>query len=124
MLQVTSFYHLVCVGVAAIGCLVVWPDGALGVLVGGVLMAGNFWVLRAMMRRILSGAANRTKLIYAILLALKLVAVMGVMAVLVLVIDINPIGLALGMATLFFGVGLTALHAVFRPNLFPPQQSL
>jgi len=119
MLQATTRYHLAAVGVAALVCFVTWPEGALALLTGGLLMALNFWALRVMMLRLLSDAEKRTKLLFAALLAFKLFAVMGLMAVSVLAFDLNPVGLALGLATLFVGLAFAVVHETLRQPVQP-----
>jgi small-conductance mechanosensitive channel len=89
------------------------PQRHVAVLVGGGLMALNFVALRWLGTRAMN-AENR-KLAYGLALAFKLIAIMGLMAVLVLVIRIDAIGLALGLSTLFVGIGLGTAHQAFSP---------
>ena len=119
MLQTASHYQLVSVGFLALASAALWPAGALGVLAGGLLMAGNFWFLKTMVHRVFDGPADKAKAVYAVLLAFKFVAALGLLALLILVLEVHPIGVAVGMASLFVGIGLGLVHHALKP---PPAQ--
>lgn len=104
LLQTAQKAQLLATGVAALACAGWWPEGALSVLAGGLVMAGNFWFLRTLAQRVFVGPANSAKVVYALLLGSKLLAVLGVITFLVASVKLNPVGLAVGMATFFFGV--------------------
>ena len=110
MLNIASIYQVACVAILALGSLFLWPEGALGVLAGGLVMAGNFWFLKTMMARLMSSTENRGKLIYAIALATKFVGVFAILGLLIVVFEVNALGIALGMMSLFVGIGLGAVH--------------
>lgn len=90
-----------------------WPERHFAVLVGGGLMALNFSALRWLGRKALN--AEDRKLAYALALAIKLFAIMGLMALLVLVFHLDAVGMALGLSTLFVGIGLGSAHQAFSP---------
>ena len=94
-------------------CFVFWPDRALALLSGGVLMTANFWALRFFAARALLG--ERPKLASGLVLVLKFVAVSALMAVCLLVLKLDVLGFALGLASLFVGIALATLHQAFTP---------
>jgi hypothetical protein len=104
MLQKASQVQLIAMVVTAAACLVWWPAGALGVVAGGLLMGANFWFMRTMMTRAFAGPNNKAKAIYALLLGAKFFFVLAALALLVLVVQVHPIGIAAGMSTLFVGI--------------------
>lgn len=108
LLRLASLYQLA--GLAALLPVVafVWPRGMGGVLLGGLLMAANFWLLRFLLARAFGG--SQPKVAYALALGFKLVLVLGLMAVLVLVVRVDAIGLAAGLATLFVGIMGATVH--------------
>jgi len=104
-------YQLISLLVLAVAAAVFRPQALIALLAGGLLMAANFHLLGVMGRRAFSGATP--KLGYALLLAVKLVVVLGLMALFVLVLHLDPLAFALGLGTLF--VGLAA--AMLTPTL-------
>ncbi len=116
MLNIASVYQVACVAVLSLGCLFLWPEGALGVLCGGVVMAGNFWFLRTMLARLMQAGERKGKAAYAIALGFKFVVVAGLLGLMIVVLEIHPLGIALGMMSLFLGVGLGVVHATFSQN--------
>ena len=98
---------------AALGggvALWVWPEGAGGVLSGALLMAANFWFFKTLMEKITKDGSGRKKAVYAFLVGIKMFVVMGLLSLLVMVVGVNPIGLAGGMVTFFIGIGLGWWH--------------
>ena len=112
MLHLTGRYQLGVLAILVPFALWQAPRFGLGVLLGGLLMALNFLLLRHLAARTFAG--DRRRLLYAVALAVKLVAVMAVMAFVVLVVRVEPAGLATGLATLFLGLGAAMLHRSFR----------
>lgn len=115
ILDIAIRYQLAAATAASLLSLVFWHDGALGVLSGGALMAGNFWFLKSLMGQLLVGS-TRSRAVYAVMLGLKLAVALAAMAFLVLVVRVHPLGLALGMATMFAGLGLGVAHHMLRPS--------
>jgi hypothetical protein len=109
-LAAANGYQLGVVAAAVLGSAWLWPAGAVGIFAGGVLMALNFWALRTLLSKLLAKPEGRSAVILALLLATKFAAVIGLMALLVLVLGINAVALAVGLATLFLGVALGAVH--------------
>lgn len=122
MLQTASQYQLASVAILALGCAALWPAGALGVLAGGLLMTGNFWFLKTMVQRVFDGPQDKAKAVYALLLAFKFAAVLGALALLILVLEVHPIGIAVGMTSLFFGIGFALVHHNLKPSQKPSQR--
>jgi len=100
--------------------LLLWPDGAMAVFAGGALGAANFWFLRYAAGKLLLN--DKPKMAYVILLAIKFAVVLGAMAVMVLVLRLNALGIALGLFTLFIGIGGGTLHMILGPSKAAPQQ--
>jgi len=107
ILRRVSLYQLASLSAVAILALVFRPQALLSLLAGGLLMAVNFWLLRALGQKAFSGA--RAKMGYALLLAVKMVVVLGLMAFFVLVLRVDPLAFAVGLATLFVGLGIATL---------------
>ena len=103
VLSLASLYQLVATVLVFAATFWLWRDHSLAALVGGALMAANFWALRFFAARALKGGKPRAA--YAVLLGFKFVAVMGLMALLVLVLRLDPLGLAVGMSDLLRGGG-------------------
>jgi hypothetical protein len=104
ILRRVSWYQMASLAVLALGALVFRPHALPPLFAGGLLMALNFWLLRTLTRKAFS--SPKPKIAYALLLAIKMVAVLGVMAFLILVVRLSPIPFALGLATLFVGLGV------------------
>lgn len=116
MLHIAGNYQLGAVAVLSAASLAWWPQGAVGVVAGGLLMAANFWLLKLLANRLTANGPNGTKIVYGLMLASKMVVVLGIMAALVLVFEVHPIGIAVGMASMFIAVGLSAAHMIFVPQ--------
>lgn len=87
------------------GCAaLLWPEHAGGVLSGAIVMTVNFSVLWFLMRRLQAGLGS--KALYSMLFLLKIGAVFGVIAILILQVRVSGIGLAAGMMTTVLGLGL------------------
>jgi hypothetical protein len=111
VLTLASIYQVCVVVLSSLCCLFVRPDLTLAVAVGGMLMTANFVALRLLAARALKGA--HVKLAYAVALAGKFAVVAGLLALLVIVFEIDVLGLVLGMSSLFLGVGLAIAHVAF-----------
>ena len=88
-----------------------WPHQALAIFAGGALMTSNFVAMRFLLVRALQG--KKRKLAYGLALAVKFAVVLGIMAILVLVFEIDPMGIAIGMSSMFIGIGLATAHGAF-----------
>jgi hypothetical protein len=120
MLSRASWYQAASTAVFALLSLWLWPALALAIGVGGALMTANFWAMRVFLARALAGSNRR--LAYGIALSVKFVVVLGLLAVLVLVLQIDPIGIAIGMMSLFVGIGLAVAHGAFDSEPEQPAQ--
>ena len=113
MLHVASVYQ---VGAAAAMCLIaagVWPHGLAGVAAGGLIIMVNFWLLRRLIGRITdTDTPQGQKAAFSLVLGIKFVVLMGLIALSVTLLGADPVGLALGMASLFVAVGCAMLHTM------------
>lgn len=122
VLTLTLRYQLVVLGLASVGTLLWWPAGLGGVLGGGMIAGLNFAVLRFLVDRIMHGERGRGG--YALLIIVKFGVVLGALALLVGVVKTDAIGVALGLFSLFLGVGLASLHVALRaPNVDPANEN-
>ena len=115
MLQMMNFYQVGCVALLALGTAFFWPQVALGALCGGMVMAANFWALRSLLGRLLLGGAERPKAVWLLLLGGKFIGVLALLGWMVAVLELDALGLALGMMALFGGVALGMAHHALKP---------
>ena len=113
ILSLTSLYQLGVLALLSLVGLVLWPSHLAGICGGGGLMALNFWGLRYLMKRIMGDGSARV--FWAMLLASKTVLVMALLALWMLVVGMDAFGVALGLSTLFFGIGLAVTHQALSP---------
>ncbi|MEZ4272447.1 MAG: ATP synthase subunit I [Myxococcota bacterium] len=111
MLQYANLYQLLCVALASLGTLFWWPAVAVGTLAGGLLMAGNFWALRTLLDKLMLQESKDHRALWLALLGLKFFGVLGLMAIFVVIFELHPMGVALGMIALFVGIILGVMHA-------------
>ena len=71
-------------------------------------MAINFWAMQKLVTRLTQKGANQGA--YAGLLGFKFVMVAAAMFLLVHVMALDPIGLIIGILTLFVGLGFAMIH--------------
>lgn len=114
MLTLASRYQFASLAVLAFATLFVDRDIALATLAGGVLMGTNFWLMRFLLFKAMGG--SKPSVAYALLLAVKFGFVLLMMWVLVNQLQLHPTGIALGLLTLFIGIGLSAVHLVLQPK--------
>lgn len=111
LLTLTSWYQVGVTAVAALVSLQVWDaPRARAVLAAGAFMGANFWLSRWLGARALQ--ADNPKMVYGLALALKHLAALAVLAVLGFVLELDPMGLAMGIATLFVAVPLALSHGL------------
>ncbi len=115
VLDIMTRYQAVAVAIVGTVAAILLPELVAGVLAGGVIMAGNFWLLKTVALKVMQPQAGTSKGPYIVILGFKFIAVFAALGILVLVFDVHPLGLALGMCTLFIGAGMTALHQVISP---------
>jgi len=77
--------------------------GATGVAAGGLLALANFWVLARIVVKLTSGEEVAPAILIGRLFA-KFVGLAAVLGVLVLVVEIDPIGLLLGLSVVVVAV--------------------
>ncbi|MEE8408549.1 MAG: hypothetical protein V3T05_02995 [Myxococcota bacterium] len=111
VLVLASAYQLGAAIVFSLLSLWLCPERMTAVLFGGLLMTLNFWALRFFAAKALGG--SQPKVAYALLLSVKLVAVMGLLAIAMLVLRLDALGIALGLSTLFVGIGFATAHQSF-----------
>ena len=107
-------YQVFAIGVLCLGLLFVSQELALGCLAGGAVMAANFWAMRVLLAKIF--VSNSPKPLYAVLAALKFVALLAAVFLLVHVLGQNPLGLVLGFSTLFVGMFIALLETWAQPK--------
>ncbi|MBI5508527.1 MAG: hypothetical protein HY903_07225 [Deltaproteobacteria bacterium] len=110
-LFLTSLYQLATTVVFVALSLWLWPSRALAVLAGGALLGVNFWALRYFAVKAFAG--SKPKVAYALALAVKLVAMMGLMALCLSVLRLDGLGFGLGLSSLFVAIGLATAHQAF-----------
>ncbi len=115
VLNLASTYQIVASALLFAFCLFLWMPGVWGVVAGSVLTSVNFWAMRYLANRTL--LAENPKLLHALLLAVKFVVVIAVLGTLVLVFDLHPVGLVLGMGTLLLGIFAATAHVAFSARL-------
>jgi len=113
-LILTTWYQIPVLALASLASAYLWPEGALAILVGGLLMGGNFWAIRVLVAKVFT--AEKPKTSYAILLAGKFVLVMALIPLLLWALELDPLGFAVGLATVFAGVGLSVVHTHLVPE--------
>jgi hypothetical protein len=115
LLLVISRYQILVVALGGLATLALWPEATLGLVGGGGVMAGNFYLMHRALARITDNTTSRrAKLVYGFFLIGKFFLVMGALALLVLVLKLHPMGIALGMMSLFVGIGLGIAHRTLQ----------
>ena len=74
-----------------------WPV-TFGILAGGMVAIGGFAWLKRSLTRLLSGSEGGAKARYQFGYVLRLLALAGILALLVAVVRIHPVGLAIGLS--------------------------
>jgi hypothetical protein len=118
VLSLVTHYQLVAVALSVVLALWLWPTGVWGVALGGLFAVANFWGLRTLVGRTFT-ASTRHKLAYGLLLTVKTMIALAIMAVLLLVVHLHPLAFALGLATMFVGIGLAMTHVLLTASRAP-----
>jgi len=85
-------------------------DVALGVLAGAAVGVGNFRLLRTLMGgMLLKESATATKVVFGMLSALKFLALVGVVVVLLVVLRADRIGFLVGLTAMVVALPLAGL---------------
>lgn len=108
LLRLANVYQLVSAAVVAGVFALTMRAYAIPVLVGGVLMAANFYFLRMLVTKTLQPGGMRA--LYAVGLMIKFFAVMGIMAALLLGAKLDPVGFAIGLGSLITGIMAAMAH--------------
>ena len=111
MLSRASWYQAASTVALTLLGLWLWPHLAIAIFAGGLLMTSNFLTMRFLLVRALQ--SKKRKLAYGIALSAKFAVVLGVLALLVLFLEIDPMGIAIGMTSLLIGIGLATAHGAF-----------
>ena len=114
MLTLASRYQFATLALLSLISLFVDREVAIGLLAGGVLMGANFWLMRFLLFKAMGGA--KPSVAYALLLALKFGIVLVLLWVLISIFQLHPTGIALGLLTLFIGIGISLLHLLLQPT--------
>ena len=113
LLARASMIQLASVGIASVAAAWLWPQGTSGVLLGGLVTSVNLLLMRLLTRRVLGGDGE-FKAIYAVALGLKFTLLIGLITVIMTYFNPNIAAFALGMGTLFIGVGGSMLHDAYH----------
>ena len=108
LLQWIGRYQIGAVLALSLGGLYFSPEMAMATLVSGILMTLNFQGMRFLLAGISQGDGNST--FYAILLGFKLLVMLGMVAILIAVLELNLNGLLVGLSSFFPGVALGIVH--------------
>ena len=108
LLGLVTLYQLATVLVLSAATFWLWRAGALAVFLGGGFGALNFWGLRLLAERTFDG--GKPKVLYAVLLAFKMVLALAVMAGLLIILKLHPLAFGVGLSALFFGVTFAMAH--------------
>lgn len=108
LLQWIGRYQIGVVLALSLGGLHFSEEIAIATLVSGILMTMNLQSMRFVLAGILRGPSGNG--FYLSLLGFKLVLMMGAIALLILVIELNTTGLMVGLFSFFPGVGLGTIH--------------
>ncbi len=114
-LSLVTAYQLACAALAAVLTFWLWRAATVAVLAGGGLGALNFWGLRLLAERALMGRGKH-RLLWGLLLAVKLALVLAVVAALVIFLRLPPLGFALGLSTMIVGMMLAMAHVIATPK--------
>lgn len=109
-LRLALLYQIAVAGVATLLSVVFWSIGTSGLFLGGLVMALNFWALNFLAARVFQN--GQTKGAYVIALAFKMVLAMAVIAGILHFFHPYPVAFALGLGSLFLGIGLALLHQI------------
>ena len=107
-LTLASKYQIGVVLLATTLAFFFWREAAAGILLGGGLMASNFWAMRYLVFKAIG--EGRPNMLYVGALAFKMLVVLAVIALLLKVFAPSAAGFALGMTSLFVGIGLAMTH--------------
>jgi hypothetical protein len=113
-LELSTRYQIPILLLATVASVGLWPEGAAGVLIGGILMGANFWLIRFLLGKVFLSEQPKTG--YVIMLGGKFVAVMGAIPLLMWAFDLHPLGFALGLMTVFVGIGCAVVHVQLSPK--------
>ena len=86
-----------------------WPV-TLGILAGGVVAIGGFAWLKRSLERLLNGPGAGAKTRYQFGYVLRLVVLAGILALLIAVVKIHPVGLAIGLSVVVINLLWLTLH--------------
>ncbi len=99
---------LIAVGIAGLAYAVWGVDHGIAALVGGGVSLANWFVLRFLVTRITTGQ-NQSKAGFSLLLVAKMGVLVATVFVLIHRLALEPLGLVLGLSTLFVAPVLSAL---------------
>jgi hypothetical protein len=80
-----------------------WPITA-GILAGGLVAIAGFAWLHRSLRRLLTDPAHGANVRYQLGYVVRLAALAGVLALLIAVVKIHPVGLAIGLAVVIINL--------------------
>jgi len=89
-----------------------------GVILGGAVVAVNFWWLRRLVERALAHG-GRYRAVAIALLMVKFAALLGAVAVIVMYFEVNVVAFVVGTTTIYLAVVTVALVNYFRSSPAP-----
>ncbi len=113
-LHTANLYQMATLALASLFCMVWWPHGLQGLLMGGLLMVGNLSVAQFLVRKVIN--QGRPQPLYLVALSLKFVALLGLVAFLLYTFKPDILAFALGLCCYFIGIAL----ALTVPGTFAP----
>ena len=90
-----------------------WPV-TMGILAGGLVAIAGFAWLHRSLRRLLADPAQGARVRYQLGYAVRLVALAGVLALLIAVVKIHPVGLAIGLSVVVINLLWFTLQRALR----------
>ncbi len=89
-----------------------------GVLLGGAVIAVNFWWLRRLVERAMAHGGKYRGVAIALLMV-KFAVLLGAVAVIVMYFDVNVVAFVVGTTTIYLAVVTVALVNYFRSSPAP-----
>lgn len=121
LLRLASVYQVVSAVLLALAASFLSPGSDLAVLAGGGLMALNFGLLRVLVAKTLSSSGPRA--VYALGLGFKFVFMLGLMMLMLVGLKLDPVGVMVGLGSLFFGLGAALAHQSLAAGPLQPSSS-
>lgn len=120
LLRLVNLYQSLAAALLVAVSFAVWPTRTTAILAGAAVMGTNLWALRYLVGKL---ASTQSRGLYAAGLMVKFFGLFGLMFVLLVVFRLDPLGMMMGLATLFAGVALGMTHAALGKSPMPPLEA-